>query len=351
MIHHGILIAAGSSTADGLARLATFGWIGVDIFFVLSGFLITGILLQTRNHEHYFRNFYARRVLRIFPLYYCFIIFILFFAPRLGLESPGQASLLRQHQAWYWAYAVNFLAALSPNLPIIGTTGHLWSLAVEEQFYCVWPAVVRLLNPRGLMQCCLALLLVAPTLRGVLYVVGAGTPWGYTMLPARVDTLAAGAIIAIASDDKATVASALRWLPRVGGVSAIVIAFVFAMTRSFGFWLYRVQLIGFSAVVGVSVALVGTLALTPEGGSGLVRCFEATWLRIFGQRSYALYVIHFPLMLSLKHYAINVGRDISSWSGRATFTTFAIVLSIVIASASWYLLENPFLRLKRLFPR
>ncbi len=134
-------------------------WSGVDLFFVLSGFLITNILLRARRHPHYFRNFYARRTLRIFPLYY-FTLLLHYLAELWGpeaLSGPG-ASRLR---LWYWLYAQNWLGGLYGES--LRAFEHYWSLAIEEQFYLLWPLVVLATrsNRAGLRICgsCLVLCL------------------------------------------------------------------------------------------------------------------------------------------------------------------------------------------------
>jgi peptidoglycan/LPS O-acetylase OafA/YrhL len=121
-----------------ITKLTTLGWVGVDIFFALSGFLITSILLRAKQEEHYFRNFYVRRVLRIFPLYYAALAILLLFAPKLEPEFTSQLNvalpvLLLYQQNW---------AMLFKEFHITQYLGITWSLAIEEQFYLIWPLVV-----------------------------------------------------------------------------------------------------------------------------------------------------------------------------------------------------------------
>ena len=124
---------------------AHVGQTGVDLFFVLSGFLITGILLDTRNHPRYFINFYGRRTLRIFPLYYG-IIFLTLFLPMIVRMIVGEPVTEHQrNQWWLWLYLTNVGVFLGVDVPAM----HFWSLAVEEHFYLVWPAVVYILSPGG----------------------------------------------------------------------------------------------------------------------------------------------------------------------------------------------------------
>jgi len=131
-------------------RVLQVGWSGVDLFFVLSGFLITGILLDARGGRHYFRNFYMRRSLRIFPVYYG-SLFVTFAVLPFFVATPLFA-VLQRNQLWYWTYLVNVLSPLTGGTGTPYNTAHLWSLAVEEQFYLLWPAVVWVSGPRRLLR-------------------------------------------------------------------------------------------------------------------------------------------------------------------------------------------------------
>ena len=118
-----------------------YGWLGVEMFFVLSGFLITGILLNTKKTSNYFKNFYMRRTLRIFPLYFGYLL--LYQASFRHLNLPGEVEYekIASELPWMWLYASNLLISIKGNF-ITASLNHFWSLAVEEQFYLFWPAVI-----------------------------------------------------------------------------------------------------------------------------------------------------------------------------------------------------------------
>ena len=150
------------------ASIARLGWSGVDLFFVLSGFLITGILCDAKGSPRSYRNFYVRRTLRIFPLYYAFVFFTLTIAPWLWPDTPlaemARAEMRDTSEAWSWLYLSNILFALKegfghPNLAVT------WSLAIEEQFYLVWPLLVAGLGRHTLMWTCGGLMAVALAVR------------------------------------------------------------------------------------------------------------------------------------------------------------------------------------------
>ena len=140
-----------------LTRAADAGWVGVDLFFVISGFLITGILLDSKGSPHYFRNFYIRRALRIWPLYYAVLFFVLVVYP--FVHPTG--SMVHQTASWFYYvfYIQNFVLYGSR---LLGVT---WSLAVEEQFYTTWPVVVSMLSRKNFQRLVFMLLLAAPIIR------------------------------------------------------------------------------------------------------------------------------------------------------------------------------------------
>ena len=126
-----------------------FGWMAMDIFFVLSGFLITDILMKTFGQKNYLRNFYARRLLRVFPLYYTTLILFFFILPGIG-RLPVSLDYLIQNQLYFWLFLQNWLLIFKPGTS--DALNHLWSMAVEEQFYLLWPiAVAAIRKPKLLL--------------------------------------------------------------------------------------------------------------------------------------------------------------------------------------------------------
>ncbi len=176
-----------------LLFLSRNGWMGVDLFFVLSGFLITGILLDTKQHESYFRNFYARRCLRIWPLYYS-VLFCMFVAVPLIRPSEARAVFDARSAPW-WSflfYLQNFLVPAASMAT--GPLGVTWSLAIEEQFYLVWPLVVRRCSDVQLRRLTVAVICFSPALRFYLLVHHVNI---YSNIFCRLDGLMAGALLAL----------------------------------------------------------------------------------------------------------------------------------------------------------
>lgn len=170
---------------DNLVHKVTDGgWMGVDLFFVLSGFLITGILLDANGGAHYFISFYGRRALRIFPLYYLYLV-LLWAVFGIATTWP------------YWTYLLNIQIAINGQWPAIPYVAHLWSLAIEEQFYLLWPLVVLLCSRRTLMRLCLAIVALSPMLRAWVLHAGVASRAVSVLTPTRVEGLLAGALLAV----------------------------------------------------------------------------------------------------------------------------------------------------------
>src|SRR3981081_3459715 len=186
MIYHQT-VAVGSTPVDRFVGFWTLsGWVGVDLFFVLSGFLITGILYDSRGSTGYFRNFYARRVLRIFPLYYAVVALSLFILPHLPHWKLDSLARINGDELWYWTYLSNFSIGAHSEFRH-GILDISWSLAIEEQFYLTWPILVLLLSRRWLVTLCCALFVLALAWRSALIFAGVSPITVAVLTPGRVD--------------------------------------------------------------------------------------------------------------------------------------------------------------------
>lgn len=332
--------------------IASVGWIGVDLFFVLSGFLITGILYESKGTEGYFRTFYARRALRIFPLY--FGVLAAFFLV-LPLLLPGSDAVRANtsSQIWFWTHLTNVQIALEGWSTSSFYLVHFWSLAVEEQFYLVWPVVVLLLSGRQLVRFCAAVMVFSLLLRMYLFATGAGIG-AYVLTPARMDTLAFGAALAIGVRDPILYAHLRRYAPPLAGVAATLLG---------GILLWRGALDKTDAVTGtLGFTLLGALfsagvlfAVSSDRGSWCSRVLSSRGLRFFGKYSYALYVFHQPVALLLAGLGLPLalGRlGAPDFAAQAIYVAIAAAVSISLALISWNAYEKHFLKLKsRLAPR
>jgi peptidoglycan/LPS O-acetylase OafA/YrhL len=346
-----------SAMNGAYARVSGAGWMGVDLFFVLSGFLITGILYDSRGRTGYFSSFYARRVLRIFPLYYAFVLLVLPAAAWVGAPDSARAfARLRDACGWYLGYAVNFMLVFRGGWKAdILSTSHLWSLAVEEQFYLLWPPLVLLLSRRALIRTSAALAVAALLARVALRLGGAGEVATFVLPFARMDALLLGALVALGMRELGSVAPLARRAPRVlalsGAVAAATLASAPARTSYAAPW---VQTVGYTAIAVFFAALVVTAVAAPAG-SRWGRLLRAPALATLGKYSYALYIFHPLVMTTLEALGLGADRFAASGeplpvAGHLAFTAVATLVSLAAAWLSWNLMERHFLRLKDRFP-
>jgi len=339
-------------------KLAMGGLWGVELFFVLSGFLITGILLRSRQGPGYFRNFYMRRVLRIFPLYYGTLVILLVLLPAfVALDRPAQA--IRQHSFWLWTYLSNF-PLTSGEIPSgwddsrLFWVGHFWSLCVEEHFYMVWPLVVWSVGPNRLARVCVVVVAFSASVR--LLNALASVSWGpdvallhWTTLT-KLDGLAVGSLIAVGFNSGATRARALAVSRRVFLPSALIFLAIVLIPRRWdsGFLLVP----GETAIVAFFGCVLIRLLVADER-SWWRTCFQWGWLRMLGRYSYGLYVLHGVLRPTLMRWI-----DVDSIHASVRFAPLSLALylgavlglCLGIAVLSYHGYEAPFLRLKRFFP-
>ena len=341
--------------ADGIYyRLASAGWVGVDLFFVLSGFLITGILADTRDGLHYFRTFYARRVLRIFPLYYGFLVLVLLVLPALVGPTLGTRSLTAS-QRWYWSYLSNVLHARhgwpTSDLPNY-VLGHFWSLAVEEQFYLFWPPLVFFLSRSALRRVCVGLIVASFALRAAIALTANPTA-AYVLTPARMDALAIGGWIALTARESGGLQELRRWARPIALISGVGIVALFLWRGELGTNDLPVQLAGFLLLACLFGAML-VFAVTAEPASRYGALVTHPVLRFFGRYSYGLYVFHHPLIFVLRRLGFSVTLFPavlgSQLIGQAAYLTGATALTLGLAFVSWRLYESQLLKLKTFFP-
>ncbi|HET7501858.1 MAG TPA: acyltransferase [Kofleriaceae bacterium] len=339
----------GERWIDHWAGLAsTFGWVGVQLFFVLSGYLISGILLDTRGAPGYYRGFFGRRVLRIFPLYYGFLVVCLIVLPALGL-APDRLLEDRDHRIWLWTYLINWAEPLGAG---VAAFPHFWSLAVEEQFYLVWPFVVRRTTPRRLLVVAVVVAVIAFGSRLGLRLAGASSQGPYMFTICRMDALGLGGAVAAVMRIPAYRAAAARWRGAItAGAGALFVAGLLA-TRGYPRTGFRDQTFGYT-ILAVSCAVLVLLAvLDHERGHGWVGgvCKNAV-LRSFGKYSYAIYLLHQPLnqMVGMPWLVALHPRGIGLKAGSA-YMIGVTAVSYAIAFVSYHGYEKHFLALKRYFP-
>ena len=331
-----------------VASVSSLGWMGVDLFFVLSGFLITNILLRAKGSPRYLRNFYMRRVLRIFPLYYGALIVLFWIVPRVVPMSP-ESLATKANQGWLWLHCADFETWLHGAFDLSGGCyylAHFWSLSVEEHFYLVWPLVVLASSEATLFRVALGTVAAAVAIRTGFFLTHVFRGTIYMLTFCRMDGLAIGALLALALRHESMRAFARAKAPWVLAAVALYVGGVAAIARSEAGWHWSMQTFGYSLIDLGSAALI-LLAMT---NARLARVCSNRVLRACGKYSYGAYVIHaaalraFEQLLPPLHAAIpNEALCLCLYS------LIAISLSMLLAFLSFHLFEKQFLKLKRFF--
>jgi len=322
--------------------VAGLGWVGVDLFFVLSGFLITGILYDSKLKPHFFKNFYMRRALRIFPLYFTALLFLLLLRaawPHLGLFGPSS-------DGWMWLYLTNFVIA-AQGFGAFGLMDHFWSLAIEEQFYLAWPFVVFTLSRRAAMWVAFGMCVTAPVLRSAVALTMDNSAAIYVLSPMRMDALAVGALLALAirGPDAIDIRRLVRPAALTAGALIVLMAICVRVTRNVTPHSLPMETIGYSLI-----AILGGATIVLSLASPLRHLFEHRLMRWFGKYSYGLYVWHPILWMIIFHS--DWARSLRGGNGvqEMLVSTFvAVVVLLAFVMGSWHLVESQFLKLKLRF--
>jgi peptidoglycan/LPS O-acetylase OafA/YrhL len=342
-----ILLVVGFHNFDFI-RYFSFGWLGVDLFFVLSGFLITEILLATVNGPHYLRNFYGRRILRIFPLYYLLLFICFLILPAFGLFKE-QLVYFTSHQLWFWFYLQNWLYIVHP-LKDSTLLIHLWSLAVEEQFYIVWPLLILWIKkPVVLLRCISTVLILIVLARILLWFFHFTNISNFNAyIFTRIDGICVGAILAIV---KSLQYDFIRRYTAhiVLSLSGLNFLFYFLnSTHTFSF--------PYFAFVGYTTFAIMFALLVYEAITGQNKIIQMIFgkgpLKFLGKVSYGFYIFFWPVYYLLTPLLENHLQHWLGWNGNTLRFSSAIItttLGLLISILSFYYFERPFLKIKAHF--
>jgi peptidoglycan/LPS O-acetylase OafA/YrhL len=330
-----------STALAWIKRLSPVGERGVDLFFVLSGFLITGILLRTRDRPHYFRNFMARRALRIFPLYFLALVLCLYITPLLG--GPSSFQIPAGEQVYLWTYVSNLRMAWL-NEWCFGPLDHFWSLAVEEHFYLIWPAIVFWIAPKRLFRICLAWVVLVLVVRTFLardedYGVAVDV---HTFF--RSDALCLGGMAAIAIHANYRA----RWMMTAAAMMAPLllvmgIAIVWTGKRYFAI-----------PNTLIPVLFVCVLYWMMHRSKFDIWNRVARWspLRALGKYSYGMYVIQLPLVTLIPASSVlqlvPETESLPIWF-YSMYVLILFSLTFALAWVSYHCFEKHFLAIKKRF--
>lgn len=334
-----------------VASAMNFGWVGVQLFFVLSGFLITRILLQTGTSQNYYTSFFGRRILRIFPLYYGSLFVAFFIFPLAGNTSPALAHD-QGHQIWLWLYLSNWTHLIDFQSQVFP---HFWSLAIEEQFYLLWPLVVHGRASERVLQLCLYLAAASFVVRVVMLSQGAAPDSIYTYTICRIDALALGGAVAavLQIPGKAEKLHQGGWSFNCAAI--VMLALGFLVTHGYPRISPLGQTIGYSWLAcAFAMAVLGAACgASPVGRLGRKRRTTITVipLQALGKYSYAMYVFHKPMhdwvgMPLLRHFKL---LDHPSYVIALAYFLVATIGTFALAFATFHLFEKHFLFLKKFF--
>jgi peptidoglycan/LPS O-acetylase OafA/YrhL len=340
------------SPRNEFSKLLNLSWILMDSFFVLSGFLIAGILLDSRSRPDYFRYFYTRRALRILPVYYLLITVLTCatFFHGTGYLYGGTTALHKWGSPWwYFVYLGNVPSAIIGKAPTAarGSFGPLWSLQIEEQFYLLFPFLVHRMKLQTLARTLLGLACLSPLLRIAfywLYPANAGIQ--YVFLPCRMEGLALGALIAIRFRMG-------PWdLPK-RKLTLIAFALV-AITCLCGVWGGYDFIRPFNRTIGLLISPIAcsfvVLWLIRFRGTRLTACLRLSPVQHLAKISYGAYLFHWPIGAFLVPVSAALGVGALGHGYLKVVTVF--ILTVILASLSWQFFESPLLNLKeRLFPK
>ena len=335
---------AGGPVVQFIAKARAAGWVGVELFFVLSGFLITGILYDTLPDPHFFRNFYARRVLRIFPLYYGVFALLL---------------IITTIRGEYWTSALFSYLTYTQNLHINGSVltnatwiniNHFWSLMVEEQFYLVWPLLVFLLRSMRRISIAAASIAIGSlALRLILVHVGTHNPYLlYAWTPCCLDGLSLGALLSMAFRSRFYERVQTFTLPVLMGC-LVVVAGIWFSCRDF------VPESGPPVTTWgtffLALGFVAFIATTLRAGSVFEWTASNATLRFFGRYSYGLYVYHYTIagLIVSRLRPLVLYRSGSKFLSVLLPGLAALAVSVLVAWLSFTCYESRFLFLKKRF--
>jgi peptidoglycan/LPS O-acetylase OafA/YrhL len=333
-----------------ITKLTSVGWVGVDIFFALSGFLITSILLRAKQEEHYFRNFYVRRVLRIFPLYYAALAVLLLFAPKIEPEFTKQLNialpvLLLYQQNW---------AILFKDFHLTQYLGITWSLAIEEQFYLIWPLVVFFLNRQRLLKASIGYIVLSLTVRILCTLfwgnLGDVSRFFYYASFARFEEMLFGALLAVFLTGEGSREPVRRYsLPVfIGSFLGFAALCLMSLPGSMHpeYTNYPLTIGGYTTAALFTTGLVGVFITHPVQDV-LRRFFQNPILTFFGKYSYSMYLFHVAAALVLLD--IFWHGELRGWKPYFLYIITTYSVTVLISLLTWNLLEKHMLGLKKYF--
>lgn len=354
-------------------QLSGYGRLGVDLFFVLSGFLITGILLNSRNKPRYFLNFYAKRTLRIFPLYYIYLSCVFFITPLFvdyfNSQLPTNAYLI------YYLYMQNFLILPEGGgLPEF-LLGVMWSLAIEEHFYLIWPAAVYFSTSRRTVRnskcfrvfdkvSCyekapyrFIIMIVFFTVAAlcirtyIFHFTHIRSYWAFSWTICRIDSILVGSLLAVCLRT-----SFRTLLEEWRNVIFCVFFTLTIMTMFMDHYLVGYKALPATNSLGYTIyalffASIINVICFVQNNNWFVAVFDNKLMRLYGKHSYAIYVIHTVVNALVWSYIFEHRTSWGYFPVSILFFLICVITSLLLSLVIWHCIEKHFLRLKTFFGR
>lgn len=337
-----------TSTEWIFARTFEGMWLGVDLFFVMSGFLITNILLGTVGQDGYYKNFYVRRFLRIFPLYYAVLLMLMVVAPMLSASLMEQTQPLRDDAIYFLTYTINWRIAYLGDFREI-SAGYMWSLAVEEQFYMVWPLIVAAFH-RHLAKVCFTLVGVGLLAKIYLFNAGLEGPSIYAATLTHMDGLLLGAGFAslYRKNNQKVPLIAADIIKILALISVVGMSVLILKNGHLAFYEGLNPVVGVTAFSLIFLALLIYALESPQQGVAY-SLFTIRPIMFCGKLCYGLYLLHHPIGVLVEKVLFGKLAGYSPLLSAVAVSAVSLVVSLIVAYLSFHLFEKHFLGLKRHF--
>jgi len=343
-----LIVGPNGTVAHLVVAYLDRGWIGVQLFFVLSGFLITGILLDTRETPKCLRSFFVHRALRILPMYYALLLTVFVILPAANL-LPSMVSRFPGAELSYWLFFANWYAPMHPSE---GSMPHLWSLSVEEQFYLIWPFVISHRSAKQIRFLCVSLAALSLCFRVWMLYFGAPTEAIYQFSISRMDALALGGAAAATMRSSMVAQQVAARQGAVSGAGFGLLLVGAALTGGYAAAKPTTMSLGYT-LLALGFAVIILLAACAQSGQerGWIRVLAMPWMRRIGKYSYSMYLLHVPLHLLVGLRLLQaLGLDHETpLTVNLLYLLLGTAISYIAAGATYRLIEVRFLRLKNRF--
>lgn len=343
LIAHCAMIAAVGAPAETLyqsfhLKVMGVGWVGVDLFFILSGFLITGILLDTSEKKSCLRKFYIRRTLRIFPLYYFVLLLYFSISYLLGnLEHFSAADIM------YLLYVGNWDEWAGFDRPY--ALRHLWSLAVEEQFYLIWPALFMISSKYNMAKYVCIFTIIATIIFRIAFVLFDYHDYIYHITITRGDSLLVGALLAITIKEKGLQYFNVSKSLCVLAIGCVIIAALAYINGSFSGKTPLILMFGLPSLFLIFVPVILLTFLLPRSHM-FQHVLSSPVLTFMGRISYGMYVYHWFVIILIYNLNLIPIESYSFWPRQALFLAYATPVTIILSWISYEYIERPILGYK-----